>query len=1259
MASSTASWIDAFPAVTDHPAAQGGTPVAPPAAVPATPTAAAPAAQPSARDFPQWDSQLRVGTLPDGSATRDPAVFAGWAQDWNKAHAVPPAKSDTASWIDAMPGVVDHPAAQPAPPDLQPGQKTGMLANIGAGTSEQVAGALGAPVDLATGAINLIPRGINAVAGTHIPTIQNPVGGSDWWKSAEGLVGANPNNVVPQTDAQQIGRAAGSGAAAMMLPWAGARALPALAGVPGALQGAFGAGSAGAQAAMGAAAGAGGQLAENAVPEPYKPIANFAGQMAAGGLPAAAGAAGHILLNGASRAASDFVAPMTAAGRTRLAAQQLQRGATNPAEAAAAINEGGKELVPGSQPTLYQATGDQGLGQLERGIAAKNPDQFLTRRNQQNAAQSAALTGLAPENANVEAPVTLFRGMLDWLDAANEATENAAVSAHAKAKAASIAPELDRLTEARAVHQAVRQSPVIPVTPELLSAQTAYAAARQAPTVPLTPELEAAQAAHTAAREAEVAPATAELAAARQRTAALGGAVPAGADAQETALQGYGKTLRKPLAEARADAKKTERRLWAAIDPDGTLNVAMDPVRDAAKIIVETMPKAAEPMDAKEAATFAAARLQPKAQKFSELGALRSRVRAQMSEELRANGRTPKYLRLSQLLDSIHAAMQPAFQEQATRDADLGRRLADLVGTTAEGEAAAGVGHGGVPGAASPDPAPVPARPAGATGAPAERPGGAAGGQGLSPPPAGPEKRLTQPRSPKKTAVPGAPIAEDNGLTPNWTAEASARDAAARAATKARAETFDEAPGVGEVLRPGKSADTYHLADSRVPAALLTGKGQAERVQSFLRAGGDRQALLDYAAFDLRRSAENADGTLDPVKAARWVHANAEAATVLPELKTLAEPAVQARLAYDAATAAAEEARKAAIKQTAEAVRTAAEASAAARKADLFRTADAVRDAAAASAAARKAEMLRAESEIKAAAESAKVADLARRDEITRTAEAARAATARRNAERTAFLRSAAGKFTGEGDPVRVVGRILSSDTAEADLQKLAKLTAGNPDARAGLQRAIVEHMLDRVKSNQAAGNTGTNVLKSDVFQTWLRQREKALRSVFSPAQIENMRAVAADLQRANRSVQGSKLPGGSNTAQDTAALGAHTSHHPSMLTQMVAADIVGETAMHGADMLVPGHRLIAKGLGMAGTLIFGRFREAGFDKVEEMVTQAMLDPALGKILLMHPSVKGLPDVLGMLGQRLRALTTMAAATSDRDEPAVPRRKGR
>lgn len=84
--------------------------------------------------------------------------------------------------------------------------QTNLLEQTGSGTSEGVAGLLGAPVDIATSVLNLVPKGINAVTGSNIPPITDPVGGSGTMRS---LLSPFISETEPQTGAQRFGRRVG------------------------------------------------------------------------------------------------------------------------------------------------------------------------------------------------------------------------------------------------------------------------------------------------------------------------------------------------------------------------------------------------------------------------------------------------------------------------------------------------------------------------------------------------------------------------------------------------------------------------------------------------------------------------------------------------------------------------------------------------------------------------------------------------------------------------------------------------------------------------------------------------------------------------------------------------------------------------------------------------------------------------------------------------------------------------------------------
>lgn len=90
---------------------------------------------------------------------------------------------------------------------------------------------------------------------------------------------------------------------------------------------------------------------------------------------AVAGPAGLLVgrgLNAGVQAAKSLVAPFTKKGQEQIAAQTLQTFAKDPQAAAAAMRTA-QPLVPGSNPTMAQASMDPGLAQLERTLV-NNPE---------------------------------------------------------------------------------------------------------------------------------------------------------------------------------------------------------------------------------------------------------------------------------------------------------------------------------------------------------------------------------------------------------------------------------------------------------------------------------------------------------------------------------------------------------------------------------------------------------------------------------------------------------------------------------------------------------------------------------------------------------------------------------------------------------------------------------------------------------------------------------------------------------------------
>ncbi|QJP13703.1 hypothetical protein G3545_08555 [Starkeya sp. ORNL1] len=212
------------------------------------------------------------------------------------------------------------PAPVPAVPSAQtPVQQEGdgLARNAAAGLSEGVYGTLGFPVDAATWLVNRGIDGVNAVAGSEISNLGDlPLGSRSIATNLEHYAGIpDPAKVRAVTLAEKAARAAGEGAAYAIAPQALLRAGAVVAGtrLPGLLKTVFGNSNTlralGGEAVAGGIGGGGGTLAGEAAPEPLKPLAEFGGNLAGGGIVAAAEDLPRLLAQG-GRAVRDFAAPL-------------------------------------------------------------------------------------------------------------------------------------------------------------------------------------------------------------------------------------------------------------------------------------------------------------------------------------------------------------------------------------------------------------------------------------------------------------------------------------------------------------------------------------------------------------------------------------------------------------------------------------------------------------------------------------------------------------------------------------------------------------------------------------------------------------------------------------------------------------------------------------------------------------------------------------------------------------------------------------
>ena len=196
-------------------------------------------------------------------------------------------------------------------------------------------------------------------------------------------------------------------------------------------------------------AGGGSQAAQEVLPEdtpePVKQlvglgagvVSGLATHKAIGGVRSAAEAAA----GATGRVAEPFQAAASENAAQGQAANILQARATDPAAVKATLEAepAAAPLVPGSEPTTFQATGDMGLGSLEREVATRAPEKFNARAGEQNAAR---MESLAQVQAGAD-PVAVAQTLADKFAGLDAETEqnHAQLTAQAQAKAEALGGE--------------------------------------------------------------------------------------------------------------------------------------------------------------------------------------------------------------------------------------------------------------------------------------------------------------------------------------------------------------------------------------------------------------------------------------------------------------------------------------------------------------------------------------------------------------------------------------------------------------------------------------------------------------------------------------------------------------------------------------------------------------------------------------------------------------------------------------------------
>lgn len=912
-----------------------------------------------------------------------------------------------------------------------------------------------------------------------------------------------------------------------------------------------------------------------------------------------------------ARAISNYVEPLTQAGQEQIAARTLANGATDRFAAANALDTPDQELIAGSQPTTGQITGDLGILGQERQAETSNPQPFIQRRADQNQARRDEL-GTFQQTGNPSDVPALFRQQQDQIDQAGQEAEDQA-TAQAAAQTAAAQTDIDNITSGASVNDETAANALSDAQRQALEARAQLPSAKPPEQV--------------------------------------------------------GATLRQSAADARQDAKDQENSLWQTVEKNGPLPVDGSPIRQRAGELLSGLGEDSPPLSGDEKLIFDRAANYPDDATFGGLGQFRSWIQSAARNELTTSGRSPVWGRLTQLQGSVDNAIDSTLQQTAEQQAAQVASGAMAPEDTLLSKLQNHVNEPQKPVVATP-PVAQPLQNATVTSEPppellATLPARAQQ-VGIVPSPndtpenllaavhereaalASPEQsdvhgdqvekeiqqrfgatlpELTegvpwaddgstipenqvggQPQAPDGNAgtTEATPVAgetptsggintlpagsgeappQGNGPRPQAAAPVAppilAQDAidarkAAATATRNRFQTFDRGT-VGSILKPGETADQFKMPDYAVPGTVFhSGEGSFQKIEALRNAAGAQNidpVLSDYAASDLRNYAMKPDGTLDPNRVFTWQKNHADALRAYPQLNDLAGDIAEAERGVPNALAT----QKATAKQGAQDIQSAT----------------------------------------KAAAQTTKTADQAIAD----------AAAARRQALND-YQKGAAGRLLNIDSPddvTRTIGSIFGTKTANASMKQLADMTGSDPAAKDGVRRSIADYIANKYVGNTEVGASGTTAIKSDQLQTFLRQNQGPLGHFFTPAELDSMNKIAADLQRSNRSNVAMKLPARSNTPQDRAA---STTVAQTLMSKMLSRTGL-ETGLGLGSTFAGGiHGLALSGTAIAASRLMAAARDAGLTKATKLVEQALLNPPLARDLLAKaPLNEGSTDV--------------------------------
>jgi hypothetical protein len=250
------------------------------------------------------------------------------------------------------------------------------------------------------------------------------------------------------------------------------------------------------------------------------------------------------------------------------------------------------------------------------------------------------------------------------------------------------------------------------------------------------------------------------------------------------------------------------------------------------------------------------------------------------------------------------------------------------------------------------------------------------------------------------------------------------------------------------------------------------------------------------------------------------------------------------------------------------------------------------------------------------------------------------------------FQKSEAARFLKMSNPTEVenhVGAVLSARAnGPTRMRDLVSQASKDPTTLEGVRKAGVDWMVRKFATTAEAGTSGEKVLSSAAFRNFVRDNAATLSHLYPESQVNMFRAIAEDLQRANRSVTATAIKGSPGTAKDALPFMRRSMEeakkHASFLSAAMTGSLIGfeSAGLKGA----------AIGAGTAGAAyLVGSLRAAGIRTAEDMFRDALLNPERARYYISKiPPAKDMNTGPAFaLSRSLRRTMMMAPVVTDKD----------